>query len=172
MKKMLLTVLFVLPLAGFALAADGKKDEAKGKALEFTHHDRGHFEKNNSGLKGDASFLIFTNRDDFDKIFGVGVVMGGKEKLVPKDAFDTKVVAAVIKRGAGITKYEVEKVTNDDGTIYVQYKAETKEGGGTAKLSSPLIVSLDKGKYKEVVFIENGKKTETVKFEKEKDKDK
>jgi hypothetical protein len=172
MKKMLLTVLFVLPLAAFALAADDKKDEAKGKALEYAHHDKGYFEKNNSGLKGDASFMLFTNRDDFDKIFGVGVVMGGKEKLLPKDAFDTKVVAAVIKRGAGITKYEVEKVTNDDGTIYVQYKAETKDGGGTAKFNSPLIVSLDKGKYKEVVFIENGKKTETVKFEKEKEKDK
>jgi hypothetical protein len=169
MKKVLLTALFVLPLAVFA-SADDKKDEAKGKAVEFTHHDKGYFEKNNSGLKGDASFLTFTNREDFDKVFGVGVTMGGKEKLLPKDAFDNKVVVAVIKRGTGITKYDVEKVTNDDGTIYVQYKAETPNAGGTAKYNSPMIISLDKGKYKEVVFIENGKKTETVKFEKEKDK--
>jgi hypothetical protein len=172
MKKMLLTVLFILPLS--ALAADDKKDdkkdEAKGRAVEYTQHN-GHFQKNNTDLKGDQSFLVFTTRDDFDKIFGVGAVMGNKQKFVPKDAFDTKVVVAVIKRGNAITEYKVEKVTNDDGTLYVQYEA--KEGNpGTAKVASPLILSLDKGKYKEVVFIENGKKVGTDKFEEKKEKDK
>jgi hypothetical protein len=166
---MLLTVLVVLSSISFVVAADEKKDEAKGKAVEFTLHDKGHFEKNNSGLKGDASFLLFTNREDFDKIFGVGFTMGGKEKGVPKDAFDSKIVVAAIKRGNSITEYTVEKVTNDDGTLYVQYTAKSKDAGG-AKYSSPLIISLDKGKYKEVVFIENGKKIDTEKFEEKKEK--
>jgi hypothetical protein len=170
MKKVLLTVLVLLPSTGFAVAPDEKKDEAKGKAVEFTLHDKGHFEKNNSGLKGDASFLLFTNREDFDKIFGVGFTMGGKEKVVPKDAFDTKIVVAAIKRGNSITEYTVEKVTNDDGTLYVQYTAKAKDARGTAKYNSPLILSLEKGKYKEVVFIENGKKVDTEKFEEKKEK--
>ncbi len=172
MKKTLLTMLFVLPLAGVALAADDKKDEAKGKAVEYKVHDKGYFEKNNSPLKdNEPAYAAFTTKDDFDKVFGVGFTMGNKENVLAKDAFDTKVVAAAIKRGNALTKYEVEKVTSDDGTLYVQYKAETGDAS-TAKYASPLIVSVDKAKYKEVVFVENGKAGKPVKFEKEKEKEK
>jgi hypothetical protein len=139
------------------------EETAKGSKVEYTLHN-GHFEKNNSGLKGDSSYLVFTNREAFDKIFGVAATMR-KQNFVPKDAFDKNLVVAVIKRGKAVTEYKVEQVTADDGTLYVQYTAKMGDPG-SATFASPLILSVDKDKYKSVVFIENGKKAETVKIEK------
>jgi hypothetical protein len=57
-------------------------------------------------------------------------------------------------------------VTDKDGVLKVTYTATGKDGGGSARFASPLIVSVPKGKYKSVEFIENGKKAGTVKVEK------
>jgi hypothetical protein len=161
--KMLLAALAALCLPLLVAAAPAPdEDTAKGKKVDFDVHN-GHFQKNDAGLKGDASYLAFTDRDAFDKVFGIGRVIG-KQNFVPKDAFDKKMVVAVIKRGNAITEYKVDKVTADEGTLYVQYTATAKPGGGTATYASPLIVSVDKDKYKQVVFLENGKKVETVKL--------
>jgi hypothetical protein len=163
MKLVLVTLTaLVLPLVIVAAPAPDD-DTAKGKKVEFDVHD-GHFEKNNSGLKGESSYLEFSDRDAFDKVFGLGRVMR-KQNFVPKDAFDKKMVVAVIKRGNALTTYKVDKVTADGGTLYVQYTAKMGEAG-TATFHSPLIVSVDKGKYTKVVFIENGKKADTLKVEK------
>jgi hypothetical protein len=149
---------FVAGSANWGLAAD--KDEAKGETIEFQVHD-GYFESNKSGHKGDASFLAFTDEAAFDKIFGKAVVMGKKNNFLPKDAFETKVVFATIKRGNKVWEYKVEKVTAEKDTAYVQYTATSKDGGG-ATFASPLIVSVDKRKVTSVVFIEDGKKVGTA----------
>jgi hypothetical protein len=132
-------------------------DEAKGEKVEHAVYTS-YFEKNNSGLKGDASFIAFTDKAGFDKTFAARPpLMGGKKPvLLPKGAFDKNFVAAVIRRGNSITTYEVEKVTRDGDTLYVQYKA-TPGPAGTATFASPLIVGAPKEKVKRVVFIENGK---------------
>ena len=147
----------VLALAGVGYADD--KVEAKGAKIDYDVHT-GHFQKNNAGLKGDASFLAFTDRAGFDKVFGVGATMK-KQNFVPKDTFDKKLVVAVIHRGKAPWTYKVEKVTADGDTLYVQYEATAgKEGNAT--YASPLIVSVGKGKYTSVVFVENGKKAGTA----------
>jgi hypothetical protein len=158
--------LLAAPLALLATGGSrpplAKADEAKGEKVEYaTYPD--YFEKNNSGLKGDQSFLVLANKDAFDKVFNLRPpVMGGKKPVaVPNDAFEKKLVFAVITRGNAITTYTVEKVTADGETLYVQYKAE-KGKAGTAKFASPLILSADKGKAKKVVFIENGKTVGTA----------
>jgi hypothetical protein len=164
MKKLLLLALAVSLLtgtAGLTPAADKDKDEAKGDKVEFKVHS-GYFEKNNSGLKGDESLLAFTEQKGFDTIFGVGFTMGKKPDVLPKDAFDSKMVIAAIKRGNDIWTYKVDKVTADGDTLYIQYDATAKKGSGSAKFASPLIVSVDKGKFKTVVFLENGKKVGTA----------
>ncbi len=164
MKKLSLIALIVsLALPVVAWAAD--KEEAKGKKVEFTVHT-GYFESNKSGLKGEASYLAFTDQKTFDGVFGKAVTMGKKPNFLPEDAFDTKLVVATIKRGDAVWQYKVEKVTADDGVLYIKYEATSKGGGGSARYASPLIVSLDKGKYTSVVFIEKGKKAGTAKFEK------
>jgi hypothetical protein len=149
-------------LAGLVVAVGfvGAADEAKGNKVEYQIHN-GYFESNKSGLKGDASFLAIADQKKFDETFGKAVVMGGKPNFLPKDAFDSRLVVATIKRGNSTYEYKVDKVTADEGTLYVQYEATAKGGGGTATFATPLIIAVDKGKdnkYTKVVFIENGKK--------------
>jgi hypothetical protein len=164
MKKLLGFAAFILlPLA----AAADDKEQAKGKEIRYEVHS-GYFESNKSGLKGDTSYLTFTDQESFDKVFGKAAVMGKRFGYLPEGVFDTRRVVAVIKRGPAVTQYSVQKVTGDNGTIFVQYEAKAKDGGGTARYASPLIISFDKGKYTTVVFVENGKKVETLKFDKEK----
>jgi hypothetical protein len=154
-----------LVLAGLVLAVGFGRaaDEAKGNKVEYQTHSP-YFESNKSGLKGDASFLAFTDQKKFDETFGKAVVMGGKTNFLPKDAFDSKLVVATIKRGNSPYEYKVEKVTADEGTLYVQYESTAKGGGGTTTFATPLIIAVDKdkGKYTKVVFIENGKKAGEV----------
>ncbi len=153
----------VLVLLSLAAVAD-EKDQAKGKDTTYEVYS-GYFESNKSGLNGEASYLTFTNQGAFDKVFGKAVVMGKRNHFLPKDLFDVHRVVAIIKRGPAITEYKVEKVTVDKDTVYVQYEAKAKDSGGTARYASPLILSLDKGKYTSLVFIENGKKVETLKLD-------
>ncbi len=162
---------FLPPLLGacaLVLCATGRTtadDATKEKAVSFEQHN-GYFESNKSGLKGPASYLVFTDRTDFDKVFGVAFTMGRRPNVLPKDAFKTRMAVALIKRGDSIWTYKVEKVTAKEGTLTVTYAATSKDGGGTARFASPLIVSIDKGDYSRVVFVENGKTVETIKVNK------
>jgi hypothetical protein len=152
--------------AGPAPAAD--KAEAKGKKVEYQAYTEGYFESNKSGLKGDTSLLTFTDAKAFDDALKkVPPLMGKKFEYLPTDAFDTKLAAAVIRRGNAIWTYKVDKVTVDGDTLYVQYDATSKDGG-TATFASPLIVAVDRGKYTSVVFIENGEKVGKAKVDKDK----
>ena len=158
-----LATLVALCLPPLLAAAPDREEAAKGKKVKYERYN-GYFEKNSSGLTGGSSYLVFTNRDAFDKVFGVARVIG-KQKFLPKDALEKQMVVTVIKRGSTLWKYNVEKVTEDDDTLYIQYEA-TGEESKTAKYKSPLIVAVDKGKYKKVIFIENGKKVSTLDIEK------
>jgi hypothetical protein len=156
MKPLTLPAAAFAALLALAPARADDKAEAKGKDVDYDAHN-GYFESNKSGLAGDSSYLVFTDQKTFDAVFGVGRVQGNKQRFLPKDAFDSKLVVAVIKRGKGVTDYKVEKVTDDDGVLEVQYAATPQESSGTATFATPLILSVDKGKYTSVVFIENGK---------------
>ncbi len=156
-------VFFLIALAGlgFALPADDKA----GDKIDY-HVHTGHFEKNNSGLKGESSYLAFTNRQAFDKIFGLAFIAKKKQNFLPKNAFDDHLVAAVIKRGKAVWEYKVDKVTARKATLYVHYQAKAKDSGGAATFATPLILSVKKGSYENVEFIENGKKAGTGEFRK------
>lgn len=147
----------------FAWAPARADDKAKGKDLDYDIHS-GYFESNKNGLSGDSSYLAFADQKSFDAVFGVAPVQGGKQRFLPKDAFESKLVIAVIKRGKAIYDYKVEKVTDDDGVLELQYTATPQESSGTATFATPLILSVDKGKYSSVEFIENGKKGGAVKL--------
>src|SRR5262249_22695408 len=148
-----------------AVADEPKNEEPKGKEVKFDMH-AGHFEKNNSGLKGDASFLVIPDAKAFGDVFGLARTTGPKPNFVNDDTFDKQVVIATIQRGMRMVTYKVDKVTDDDGTLYVAYTTTSKDNNAT--FHSPLIISVDKGKYKSVVFLENGKKVGTAEVPKEK----
>jgi hypothetical protein len=157
-KHMVAAVLAVLVLAGLGFAADDKDTDK----VEFKIYGP-YFEKNTSKLKGDSSYLVLSEQKPFDDVFGSGFTSAKKPVLIPKDVFEKNLVVAVIKRGMSVTTYEVEKATLKDGTLTLTYKTTAKGGGGTAKFSSPLVISVPKKDVKSVEFVENGKKVETVK---------
>jgi hypothetical protein len=143
-------------LALHAAAAPAADAGGKGSKVEYKVYS-GYFESNKSGLKGDASYLAFTDRAAFKKAFGEAAVMGQKKSYLPRDAFDSLLVVAAVKRGDGVWDYKVEKVTADGGTLTVRYRASAKDGGG-ATFASPLVLSVPRGEYTAVEFVENGKK--------------
>lgn len=134
-------------------------DAAEGKKVDFDIHS-GHFEMNNAGLKGASSYLVLTDRGSFDKVFGVGATMS-KQNFVAKNAFEKKMVVAVIKRGSAVTDYKVSKVTAEGDKLIVRYSTKTGPAQ-PATFASPLIVSVAKGDYKLIEYIENGKTVETI----------
>lgn len=155
----------LLPLTALLLVLGSPllpADEARGEKVGFTVYSD-YFEKNNSGLKGDQSFLVFGSQEAMSKIVDLRrPVMGGKKPVpVPAEAFGKQVVCCIISRGNAITTYSVEKVTADGATLYVQYKA-TMGPAGSATFASPLLIAASSGKARKVVFIENGKTVGTA----------
>jgi inhibitor of cysteine peptidase len=161
MKKLIATtlVLFAITVCGFAQTSAHKTANAAASANFEQFHS--YFEKNNSGLKGDKSYIALTSQKQFDKVFGPAATMG-PNSFLPTDAFKSKVVVATIKRGA-LRKYDNVKATEEGGTLFIWYDAKDDEPS-SATFRSPLILAVDKGKYKQVVFMENGKKAGTARL--------
>jgi hypothetical protein len=145
-----------------ALFADTEPKPAKVEAV--THGP--YFESNMSGLKGESSFLAFTDAKKFSEALRpVPPLLGGKKpNPLPKDAFEKSLVLVVIKRGSEAFEYTVEKAEDRSGTLVLTFKSKGTGGGGTATFASPLVVAVPKGKYKSAEFVENGKKVATVKI--------
>jgi hypothetical protein len=149
-------------------AADADKKEKETKA-DYKVYD-GYFESNQSGLKGKSSFLVFTDKKAFDKVFRPAPpLLGGKKKtMLPPDAFKTGIVVAVVKRGNQLWTYKVQSATSCKGKITLSYQAESRDGG-SATFASPLIVALPGASEPQVRFEENGKEAALVNVAKEKE---
>ncbi len=116
----------------------------------------GYFVSNKFEPNAAESFVVLRDQAEFDKVFGVAFVMRDTSHRLPKDAFQSLLVVAAIKRGNALVEYKVEGVTETKGVLEVRYTTTAKQSP-TATFACPLIVSVPKGKYAEVQFIENGK---------------
>jgi hypothetical protein len=193
MRPLVLIVTFgLLPLAAGATLG-GETMKPKGKKVAFKVHS-GYCERAEHAraeqLKaqkekslGNVSFLAFTDQESFDKAFGKaparedlnrflpnGEVRGKKPSLLPKNAFDKKLVVATTIRGSNIATHRVVKVTADGATLYVQYQMSSAFAGNNRVWSTPLILSVTKGPYTSVVFIWGNKKVGTATIAKDKEK--
>jgi hypothetical protein len=190
----LIVTVGLLPLAAGPTLGGGKTG-TKPKKVEFKVHS-GYCERAEHAraeqLKaqkektlGVVSFLAFTDQESFDKAFGKtpakedlanflpnGEARGKKPNLLPKDVFDKKLVVATTVRGANISAYRVVKVTADRDTLYVHYLESSAFAGNNRIRSSPLILSVDKGPYTSVVFMQGNRKYGTATIAKEKEKEK
>jgi hypothetical protein len=132
----------VLVLA-FAPAPDAGSHPVEHKAVN------GYAESRDSGLKGDASFLAVTSKAEFSRIFDPVITPRGAPDPVAKDAFDTRLFVAVIKRDEVLWDYKVEKVTANGDTLTVQYTATPGKGApvprGGATMRAPIGISSAKG---------------------------
>jgi hypothetical protein len=151
-RLLLVSLAFTL-LAAMPIAWSGEK--GKGE-VPFEVYPKGYFVKNTVKLPANPAFYVLQDKKAYDNIFGIGFVMGTKPKLVADKLFEKDLVVTVIKSGNTLWTYEVEKVRVDKKQLIVQYKATGKESPN-AKFNSPLIVSVPRGEFTEVVFIENGK---------------
>ena len=150
-------IFFLLAAATLFFAAEAPARGGGGEArdLEFQRYDSSYFEKNNSGLGGERSYLVLTDQAQFDRVFGAAARMGNNAFL-PAGAFENKIVIAAIKRGT-MRRYSDVEVTEENGVLLVSYTAADSRPG-TATYRVPLILAVDKGAYVGVVFMENGER--------------
>ena len=151
----------MLTFVGHAFATDPTKTGPERK-LDFQRYDSSYFERNDTGLTAQTSYLVFTSQAQFDKIFGAAPTMG-RNNFLPNNTFNTKVVFATIARGHFLRTYDDPKVTTKDGKIYVWYKVKDAQQA-SATFASPLILAVDKGQYSEIIFMEDGKRVGAAKF--------
>lgn len=154
MKQILFLILLVI-LQTSLFAAE------KGEEVKFKSFTSPYFERNDSNLKGKSTYLVIPDSRTFQSIFGIGRTMGKAPATVPDNAFENGLVLAVIKRGEGITHYKVEGVKVVEDNLIVSYQA-AMDPPGTATFHSPIIFTVEKGKYKNVIFRENDKTVEKV----------
>jgi hypothetical protein len=124
----------------------------------------GYFVSNKFEPDAAESFLVVTDQAKFDQVFGAAFVMGDKSHRLPKDAFKSNMVLAAVKRGNAFWEYKMEGVTVEQGVVQLRYAVTSKATPDTT-FACPLIVSVPKGDYKAVVFIEDGKNVKTVKVD-------
>jgi hypothetical protein len=153
MKYFNLSALLLLCVCQSALAESEKKP--------LCEQYSGYFVSNKFEPDAKESFVVISSQSQFDQVFGVAMVMRDKSHRLPKDAFKSNIVLTVIKRGKASWEYKVKGVTIEKGVVKVSYAATSKATPET-EFACPLIISVPKGEYKSVVFVENGKEVKTV----------
>jgi hypothetical protein len=128
--------------------------------VAFETHD-GYFVSNKFEPGQAVSFVVIRDQASFDKVFGVAMVMGDKSHRLPPAAFDNKLVVTAIHRGKAMLTYQVKSVAAEAQTLVVRYTTKSKPDDN-AEFACPLIVSLDKGDFTSVRFVENGKEIKRV----------
>jgi hypothetical protein len=135
-------------LGSSAVAAEGTK-------LAFDIY-AGYFVSNRFEPDAAQSFVVIHDQQQFDQVFGVAMAMGDKSHRLSKKAFKSKLVLAAIKRGNAVWQFKMDCVTVDQGVVTLRYTTTSKPSD-SATFACPLIVSIPKGEYTAVRFVENQK---------------
>ncbi len=151
----------LLSVAGILLAGLVCADE-RGSSVKFEDH-LGYGERETSGLKGESSYLAFTDLAKFNRTFEVGqeFPLGKPFNLIPRDAWGKVVVLAVIKRGPYYIHYDVDRVTRTGDRLTIHYRT-TRSDRLVLDLACPLVVSVERAGCREAVFVENGREVARV----------
>jgi len=128
---------------------------ANDTALPFEIYD-GYFVSNRFEPDSSESFVIILDQELFDRSFGAAFVMKDKSHRLPRDIFNSNIILAAIKRGNAVWKYKVESVMVKRGVVELRY-ATSMSPSDSATFACPLIVSVPRGLYVAVQFIDNGK---------------
>jgi hypothetical protein len=138
-----------------ASAGDAVADKAVGQALKFDVYD-GYFVSNKFEPNAPTSFVVIQDQKRFDEVFGVGMVMGDRSHRLAAGTFDSQIVVSAIRRGRVFWGFKVQDVKVADGVVTLRYTASGTPQP-SAEYACPLIVSIPKGAYKSVQFVENDK---------------
>ncbi len=129
---------------------------AAGEAATPFDTYTGYFVSNKFEPDAATSFVIIQDQAQFDRVFGAAFVMQDKARRLPPEAFKTHTILGVIHRGRAMCEFQVAKVALTGGTAELHYTVTSKKSD-TATFACPLIVSIPKGDYQAVKFVENGK---------------
>jgi hypothetical protein len=121
----------------------------------------GYFVSNKFEPDAPASFVVIADQKTFDTIFGIAAVMGDQSHRLPADAFESKIVVAVIKRGKAVTQFTVEHVAQHDAILTVHYSTR-QTPSDSADFACPLIISVSKGTYTAAQFVEDAKTVKKI----------
>ena len=114
---------------------------ARGKSLKFTvYAGTSLFVKNTFEPKEEESFAVLKTMEAFDGVFGVGMVMGGKQPEINAQTFKSQNVVVVVKRGPMCT-YKVASVKAKGDGLEVRYTVKA-DPPGSASYDVPLIVGV------------------------------
>jgi hypothetical protein len=133
----------------------------KNQKLKFEIYS-GYFVSNKFEPKEIRSFVIAKNQKQFDQIFGVAFVQQDKSHRLEAGEFKAKTVIAAIRRGKSLCEFKIHSIINKDGVLEIRYTAKMQKES-TASFACPLIISVPKGNYKAIHFIENGKVLKQIK---------
>ena len=97
---------------------------ARGKPLKFTvYKGTSLFVKNTFEPDQAKSFAVLKTMEAFDDVFGVGMVMGGKQPEIDAQTFKSQIVVVVVKRGPMCT-YKVASVKAKGDGLEVRYSVK------------------------------------------------
>jgi hypothetical protein len=149
-----------IALLAATIVTNGIGRAAETKAVAFDTHD-GYFVSNKFEPEAAASFVVIQDRKAFDKVFGSAFVMNDTRHRLPKDAFDKNMVLAAIKRGKALWTFKVRAVTAEDSVLTLRYTA-TSEARPNTEFACPLIVSVPRGDWSAVQFVEDEKSVKKI----------
>lgn len=136
MKRALIAaVVIALVAAPVLVLAFAPAPDAGSRTIDHKVID-GYGVSRDANLKGDACFLAVTSKEEFDRVFYPVLTPRGLPDPVAKNAFDTRLFVAVVKRGDVLYDYKVEKVIANGDTLTVQYGVAPRKGSparGTGK---------------------------------------
>jgi hypothetical protein len=133
---------------------------AEPEKLKFDAYS-GYFVSNKFEPEAEASFVVATTEEQFNNVFGVAAVMRDRSHRLSKDAFKANIVLSAIKRGKALWEFRIDGITVKDGVVEFRYTT-TEKKIEAASYACPVIVSIPKGKYKAIQFIENSKPVKTI----------
>lgn len=156
-SKLKVIILYFISVFSLQSAAIAEKNQK----LKFEIYS-GYFVSNKFEPQKTRSFVVANNQKQFDQVFGVAFVLGDKSHRLEEDELKSKTVIAAIRRGKSLCDFKINSVINKDGVLEVKYAAKMQKES-TASFACPLIISVPKGNYKEIHFIENGKVLKQIK---------
>lgn len=137
----------------------GWAETAEPIKLKYDTHD-GYFVSNKFHPNAAESYVVIGTQEEFDNVFGAAFVMGDRSHRLPEKAFDKRMVIAVIKRGKAVVEYQVQAVELVDGVVQLRYTTQQRPQR-SAEFACPLIVSIPKGDYRAVRFVEGEQPVKT-----------
>lgn len=158
-----LTWILMLIAGSFSIAAFATAAGEPQSALKPARFDvyGGYFVSNQFEAREPASFVVLNSQTAFERVFGVAMVMGDKSHRLPFDLFDQSLIVAAIHRGKEFFEYDVENVGLAGKVLVIRYRAESAPSD-SAEYASPLILSVARGDYDAVRFVENGRELKVV----------